>query len=242
MRVLSIVASVLLACVSGQALAAPKAFSSPVRTLPPPTADAIKIADEIARLVAPQNLMLEAMMAGWEEGVKDEQAAFDQLDAQAPGLAAKVTSRSKAELAALVAQRVPGLQAKLAAIYAANATADELGYIKRFFQSPAGSQFLRAMAMSNAGGDLGANGTVTTAELTSASQAAARDAVSSLSADQQAGLIEFMSTPGARPMKEIGKQVQPELAAWMNTLIKDYEARMGPILEVMISKALDVKN
>lgn len=184
--------------------------------------------------------MMTAVLSGWDQGMKEEEATMAELDTLSPGLAKAIAERGKAELTAMVKERLPGLQNRVSGIYAANADENELQSVLTFLRSPTGAQFVRSVMLSDAGDSAVVDdGEISTAEVKKANRQASMEALRGLNPQQKVELIRFGVSPGGRVMKTIGEQIQPALAAWLTGLMQDYEKRVEPIIEKIVLEALE---
>lgn len=205
-----------------------------------PSPAQVRLAGEIAQIAASGDMMMTAVLSGWDQGMKEEAATMTELDSLSPGLAKAIAERGKAELAAMVKERLPALQNTVAGIYAAEADEHELQSVLTFLRSPTGAQFVRSVMLSDAGDSAFVDdGEISTAELKKANRQASMEALRGMSAEQKVDLIRFGASPGGRAMRAIGEQVQPALAAWLTGLMQDYEKRVEPVIEKIVVEALD---
>jgi hypothetical protein len=83
------------------------------------------------------------------------------------------------------------------------------------------------------------DGEISTTELLKANRQASIEALRGMTAEQKVEMIRFGVSPGGRAMKTIGGRVQPALAAWLTSLMQDYEKRIEPVIEKIVLDALD---
>lgn len=211
------------------------------QTAPSPASPAqVRLAGEIAQIAASGDLMMTAVLSGWDQGMKEEEATMAELDSLSPGLAKAIAERGKAELTAMVKERLPALQNTVAGIYSAQANEVELQSVLTFLRSPTGAQFVRSVMLSDAGDSTVVDdGEISTAELKKANRQASMEALRGMNAQQKVELIRFGVSPGGRVMKAIGEQIQPALAAWLTGLMQDYEKRIEPVIEEIVLEALE---
>ena len=117
----------LVLSVSSVALAAPAAMGAVAPPAPriatPATPARTALANELVGYTQPTDLMLKAVLVGYEKGAAEEGLdAGAELDELVPGLSARLTERGKAELVALVAERIPQMHERLAIMFAGNCT------------------------------------------------------------------------------------------------------------------------
>lgn len=221
--------------------AAPPAPPAPIRVLPPVTPERRKLAAQAVGLALSDQMMIEAVLGGWERGqasAKEDMAALEEVS---PGLSGKIIDRGKSELLALLNERIPGLRASMTDIYAGSMTEDELRTTITFFQSATGQQFIRKMLMSETGDNMADDLEVTSSEMMKANRAAARETVETLSTPQKADLVRFGFSPAGRAMRVVGAKVQPVAAQWVTSVMADYQQRVGPIIEKIVTDALDAR-
>ena len=230
---------------SSEALAAlvppPPVVSIPAveaRVPTPATPARTALAKQLVGYTQPKDLMLNAVLTGYERGAA-EQGGNDlaALDAIQPGLGARLADRGKAELVALVAERIPQMHERLATLFAANCTEEELKSLIAFYSSPAGAKMIRGVTMSDRGGDSFDDEKLTAQEATSVNKAAARDVAKSLDGEEWLAMIKFATSPGGRAAKALGPQVQAISAEWMTQLMADFGKRIEPIVEQMVTQA-----
>jgi hypothetical protein len=200
----------------------------------------VRLAGEIAQIAASGDMMMTAVLSGWDQGMKEEKATMAELDTLSPGLAKAIAERGKAELTAMVKERLPALQNAVAGIYVANADEEELQSVLTFLRSPTGAQFVCSVMLSDAGDSADIDdGEISTAELKKANRQASMEALRGMNAQQKVELIRFGASPGGRVMKAIGEEIQPALATWLTSLMQDYEKRVEPVIEKIVVDALD---
>ena len=222
---------------SAAAFASPAGSSATADTVTPART---ALARELVGYTQPKELMIEAVMHGWELGVSEQSAAeFDRLDEIQPGLGARLTERGKSELVNLVAVRIPQMQDKLAKLYADNCTEAELKEMIAFYSSATGRKLIRSVTMADKGGDAFDDEKVTAAEATKANREAAKDAVATLDGDEWIEALKFGVSPGGRIVKKLTPQVQAISAEWMTLLLADFGKRMEPITEEMVMQAIE---
>lgn len=206
----------------------------------PATPARMALAKELVGHTQPKELMLHAVLTGWDKGVAEQDADYQaELEAIQPGLGARLTERGKAELVALVAEQIPQMHDRLAALFAGNCTEEELKSLIAFYSSPAGAKMIRSITMSDSGREAFDDETLTTAEATSANRAAAKDAVKALDGDEWLAAVQFSASPGGRAVKELGPQVQAISAEWMTRLMADFGKRIESITEEMVKRAVE---
>lgn len=219
--------------------ASPPAAPAP-RVASPATPVRMALAKELVGYTQPKELMLHAVLTGWEKGAAEQDEDYlAELDAIQPGLGARLTERGKAELVALVAALIPQMHDRLAELFAGNCTEEELKALIAFYSSPAGSKMIRSITLSDSGGDAFDDEQLTTAEATSANRAAAKEAVKTLDGDEWLATVIFSVSPGGRVVKALGPQVQAISAEWMTKLMADFGKRIEPIAEEMVKQAVE---
>ena len=234
----------LVLSVSSVALAAPAAMGAVAPPAPriatPATPARTALANELVGYTQPTDLMLKAVLVGYEKGAAEEGLdAGAELDELVPGLSARLTERGKAELVALVAERIPQMHERLATMFAVNCTEEELKALIAFYSSPAGAKMIRSITLSDSGGDAFDDAKLTADEATTANRAAARDAAKLLSGDEWLAMMSFVASPGGRAIKTFGPQVQAISADWMTELMADFSKRIEPIAEQMVAEAVE---
>ena len=247
MRPLSIAAALVVALVPALAVAAPPPPPPPVVITPAPakpqgsapvTPARLELANAVVAQTTKSEVMVEGVMKGFEAGAKEQQAKFQEIDAVAPGLSAKMMDRARQEMVAVVLERLPDLRSRTARIYAENFTDDELRAMQGFFASPTGQHFIRQMTTSTAGPDVGDNLELKPEDLVAANQAAATSALEGMTADQQVDLVKFGWSAAGLKMRSIGPKIQAVSAEWMTGVLKEFQARAEPIIEAMVTEAL----
>ena len=212
----------------------------PATTTPIPPAR-LALANDLIGLTTPAPLLQEAIGMGWEAGIKQEAENFAKLDTIVPGLSKSIVDRGKVELTAMMVERLPRLRGDMAKLMAADATDDELQKMAEFYRSPTGQKVIRNMILSPAGIDAGDDAEFTSGEITKANRSAAADVVSKLSADETLDLLRFGLSPAGRAVQRVSPQRDQLMANWMTALMKDFEARVEPMVTELIEKALPAK-
>jgi len=226
----------------GVALAAPGtdnvAAAPAPRISTPVTPARTALAKELVGYTQPTDLMLKAVLVGYEKGAAEEGGSAE-LDELSPGLSARLAERGKAELVALVAERIPQMHERLAAMFAANCAEEELKGLIAFYSSPAGSKMIRSITLSDSGGDAFDDAKFTADEAATANRAAAKDAAKSLDGDEWLAMMSFVASPSGRAVKALGPQVQAISADWMTQLMAEFSKRIEPIAGQMVTEALE---
>lgn len=223
------------------AIATPPAIDTPASGVATPATPArIALAKELVGHTQPKEQMVHAVLTGWDKGVAEQDEDYQaELEAIQPGLSAKLTERGKSELVALVAEQIPQMHDRLAALFAGNCTEEELKALIAFYSSPAGAKMIRSITMSDSGGEAFDDEQLTTAEATSANREAAKEAVKSLDGDEWLAAVRFSVSPAGRVVKALGPQVQAISADWMTRLMADFGKRIEPITEEMVKRAVE---
>jgi hypothetical protein len=208
------------------------------RVLPAPDAERMRLATQAAALAIPEQVMVDAVLAGWDRGQERAKPEMEALDAVSPGLSDKIIAIGKTELLKLLHERLPTLRTKMTDVSAANLTADELRSTLAFYGSPTGKEFIRKMLLADTGDDMGSDMAVSSTEIAAANRKAARESVGSLETSQKADLIRFGFSPAGRAMRAVGEKLQPAAAEWMTSLMQDYEVRINPMIEKMVGDAI----
>ena len=217
------------------------AAAPPAHVSPPATPARTALAMELVGHTQPPELMIEAVMAGWNKGIAEQDAAeLASLDEIQAGLSTRFLDRGKAEIVALVTERMPLMHRRIAAIYADNCTEEELKALIAFYSSPLGIKLIRSMTLSVSGSNpFDDDDKVTAAEATQANREAARDAVKSLTGDEWIEATRFGISPTGRLVKRLGPKVQAVAADWMTGLMSDYGTRMETVAEEMVGQAIE---
>ncbi|MGH6705192.1 MAG: DUF2059 domain-containing protein [Sphingomicrobium sp.] len=223
------------------AFATPPAIDTPMHSAATPaTPVRMELAKELVGYTQPKELMLHAVLTGWEKGVAEQDEDYQaDLEAIQPGLGAKLAERGKAELVTLVAEQIPQMHERLAALFAGNCTEEELKSLIAFYSSPAGAKMIRSITMSDSGEEAFDDEQLTTAEATSANRKAAKEAVKLLDGDEWLAAVKFSVSPGGRVVKALGPQVQAISAEWMTRLMADFGKRIESITEEMVKRAVE---
>lgn len=227
---------------SSAALAAPPAgtLDTAPRISAPATPARTALARELVGYTQPKDLMLSAVLTGYDKGsAEQDEWNLAELDEIQPGLGVRLAERGKAELVALVAERIPQMHERLAALFAGNCSEEELKGLIAFYSSPAGAKMIRGVTMSDSGGEAFDDEQLTAAEATSANRAAAKNAAKSLDGNEWLAMIKFSTSPGGRAAKALGPQVQAISAEWMTQLMADFGKRIEPIVDQMVKQAFE---
>ena len=223
-----------------QASSGAPSAKAPAPALSPPSPARTALARELVGHTQPKELMIEAVLFGWNKGVAEQDAAdLGALDKIQAGLSGRFIDRGRAEIVAIVSERIPEMHSQIAAIYADNCTEEELKALIAFYSSPVGKKLIRSMTMSISGSDPFEDDKVTAAEATQANREAAREAVKTLSGDEWIEAAKFGLSPTGRKVKSLAPKVQAAAADWMTRLMADYGTRMETIAEEMVGKAIE---
>jgi len=207
----------------------------PVRQLPPPTAERLRLGRELATVAQPAGLMVEGVQAGYDQGLKND-TSFAEIDKAIPGFGTGLASRGRQEIVRLVAEFTPALQARTAAIYSSELTEDELKSFLEFFRSDAGKQMIRLMTFSDTPDAMDDDDEVSVKEMKAATHAAVKETVTKLDDSQRAALIRFSLSPAGLRSKMIGPKIQTATAEWMTGLMTSFNARIETIAAEELAK------
>jgi hypothetical protein len=222
------------------AFSAPSAPPPASASLTPVTPERTALARELVGYTQPKDLMLSAVLFGYEKGASEQDAGdLAKLESIQPGLGARITERGKTELVALVSEEIPRMHDRLATLFAANCTGEELKALIAFYSSAAGTKMIRSVTMSDTGGDSFDDEKFTADEATRANRAAAKEAAKSLNGDEWMVMMKFATSPAGRAAKALGPQVQAISAEWMTRLMADFGKRIEPITEEMVKRAVE---
>jgi len=213
--------------------------ATPDRVAAPVTPARTVLAHELVGYTQPKDLMLAAVLNGWEIGEAENDNDLARFEEIEPGLGKRIVERSKAELMGLVAERIPQMHDRLATLFAENCTEEELKSLIAFYGSPAGKKLVRSITLSNKGGDAFDDEHFTAEEATRANRDAAKDAVKTLDGDEWMAAAKFGLSPAGRLVKALSPQVQAISAEWMTALMADYGKRIEPAVEEMVRQAID---
>lgn len=239
----------LSAATSTSAPAAPTAPAVPppvVTPVAPPASRALQtaipakiaLARQLVGHTQPPELMTHALLKGWDEAKQKDKESFAALDAIEAGLGTKLSDRGRAELTMLVTERIPQLHERLAALFAANCTEQELRELIGFYSSSAGRKLIHSVIMSDAGGDEFDDEKLTAEEAIKINRQASAAAAKTLNSVEQATLVKFAISPAGRAAKAVGPQVQAVSAEWMNGIMSEFSRRIEPIINETVDKAV----
>jgi len=216
------------------------ADAPPAHVNSPATPARTALAKDLVGHTQPPELMIEAVMVGWNLGVAEQQASeLAALDKIQPGLSGLFLDRGKTEIVALVSERIPQMRQQLAAIYADNCSEEQLRELIAFYSSPLGTKLIRSMTLSVKGSESFDDDQVTAAEATQANREAAQDAVKALSGDEWIAAARFGLSPSGRLVKTLAPKIQSVAADWMTRLMADYGTRMETVAEEMVGQAIE---
>lgn len=223
-------------------MASTGALAAPAASAPDKAAASARtaLARELVGYTQPKDLMLQAVLTGYDKGAAEQDPNdLAELDEVQPGLGARLAERGKAELIAFTAERLPVMHERLASLFAANCTEEELKSLIAFYSSPAGAKMIRSITMSDHGGEAFTDEKFTAEEAATANRAAAKDAAKALDGDEWLAMMKFAGSPGGRAAKALGPQVQAISAEWMTSLMTDFSRRIEPIVEQMVTQAVE---
>jgi hypothetical protein len=206
-----------------------------VRQLPPPTAERLRLGRELATLAQPADLMVEAVQAGYDQGLKED-TSFAEIDKAIPGFGSRLASRGRQEIVRLVAESTPALQERTAAIYSSELTEDELKSFLEFFRSDAGKQMIRLMTFSDGTEVMDDDDEVSAKEMKAVTRAAVKVTVAKLDDPLRAALIRFSLSPAGLRSKMIGPKIQAATAEWMTALMTNFSGRIEAIAAEELAK------
>lgn len=153
-----------------------------------------------------------------EAGLSPEKKA---LYAANPGLKAHLAERMKGEIAAIMRKDLPGLHAELAALFAREMTAEEIGQTLAFLESATGQKMMAQMYSGVAASS------ATSEE--EAKQAAMAGVMGSLTQEDYPALMAFGTTSAAAKLQAVTPKLHEVTKSWATKMIASNEARLTAV-------------
>lgn len=222
---------IVCAAVSTQVFAAPAIAHAVTAQAASSTSSARALALQLSQTAQPADLLVEAVLKGYDEGFSEEQANSEtaEIEREFPGYLEKLRLRGRIELEKVMREHAPVLQRRTADVYAADVSEEHMRNAIAFLRTPTGAKMLRGVTLAPSDTGSANDLNLTVEEVATEARAAALHSVKQLTGAERVELMKFAASPAGVAFRDTDHKITPIVAETMNEVMAEFAERIDPI-------------